>query len=171
MRLEKQYLLREVNQYLGKSDYGFLADFSRITVEEVSVLRDSLSTCDAQFHVVKNALLRVAIKDQNLSELESSLVGPTALVTGGSKVSEIAKILTQFFKDKNKGSVKSGFMSGHSLTADDVVTLAKLPSIEVLRAQLLGLLNTPAQRCVTVLQAVPVSVLNVLQAQVDAKSS
>jgi len=73
------------------------------------------------------------------------------------------------FDTANKIEVKVGVLSSQKLEKDDILVLSKLPSLEALRAQLLGLLSQPAQQMVFVLNAVPQSVLNVLQAKVDAE--
>ncbi|HQU08685.1 MAG: 50S ribosomal protein L10, partial [Verrucomicrobia bacterium 21-51-4] len=77
----------------------------------------------------------------------------------------VAKVLVKFAKDKEKLPLKAGVMDNKVLSSEDIVSLSKLPSLEVLRAQLLGLLNTPAQQLLRVFQAVPQGVLNVLQAK------
>lgn len=165
MRPEKEFLLAEVNSQLDKSDYVFLTNYSRITVEETEILRSSLSAVGAEFHVVKNSILNVAAKSRNLPDLGEWLSGPTAIVVGGNDPSGVAKVLGKFFKDKDKVEPKGGALSLRLLTPADIDALAKLPSLDVLRAQLMGLLNTPAQSFVSVLNAVPVSVLNLLKAK------
>lgn len=167
MRTEKQYLVDEVNTQLEKSDYVFLTNYSRITVEETEELRTKLSELGAEFHVVKNSILNVAAKSRELPDLNEWLSGPTAIVVGGKDPSGVAKALGKFFKDKDKVEVKGGALSNRLLNKDEIEELAKLPSLEILRAQLMGLLNTPAQSFVGVLNAVPVSVVNLLQAKVD----
>jgi large subunit ribosomal protein L10 len=165
MRPEKQYLVDEVSRHLEKSDFVFLTNFNTVNVAEVAELRKNLRQEEAEFHVVKNSILNVAAKARNLPALDSYLAGPTAIVLGGRNPSGVAKILKKFADDKKKLEVKVGVMGDRTLSVDDVKALADLPSIEVLKAQLLGLLNTPAQQMVSVLNAVPVSVLNVLQAK------
>lgn len=167
MRTEKKYLVEEVGTHLEKSDYVFLTNFDRVTVEETGELRDTLAQQGAEFHVVKNSILDVAAKDRNLPDLAEWLAGPTAIIVGGSDPSGVAKILKKFFKDKDKNSVKVGVLGDKTLTQDDVNILADLPTIEVLKAQLLGLFNTPATQMASVLNAIPTSVVNVLQARVD----
>lgn len=171
MRPEKQYLIREVNQHLDKSDYCFVFDFERVTVADVASLRRTLAPLGAEFHVVKNTLLHVATQKRGMPDMSAILNGPTAVVTGGKQLSGVAKILTQFVKEKDKGAVKGGLMGSTFVSASDVVELSKLPSIEVLRSQFLSLLNTPAQQFVRVINAVPQGVVNVLQAQVRAQSA
>lgn len=166
MRPEKKFLVDEVSKHLGKSDYVFLADYRKVTVADAADLRASLRAHQAEYHVVKNSILNVAARERKLPDLESSwLLGQTAIVVGGRNPSEVAKILVKYFKDKEKLAVKGGVLGANRLTAKDVEALSTLPSVEVLRAQLLGLLNNPATGLVRVLQGVPQGMLNVLQAK------
>ncbi len=165
MRPEKKYLVEEVSRHLSKSDYLFLADYRRITVAEVSELRRSLSEEAAEFHVVKNSILNVAAREKELPDLREHLQGPVAIVVGGENPSAVAKVLKKFFKEKEKVQIKGGVWGDRMLTAEEIDRLAELPPFDVLRAQLLGLLNTPAQQTVTVLSAAPVALLNVLKAK------
>lgn len=165
MRPEKKYLVEEVSRHLEKSDFVFLADYNTVNVEEIAELRGTLRQEDAEFHVVKNSVLNVAARERKLPSLENWLTGPTAVVVGGKNPSGVAKILKNFSDDKKKLEVKVGVLGDRTLTTDEVKALADLPSLEVLQAQLLGLLNKPAQQMVTVLAASPVSLLNVLKAK------
>jgi len=166
MRPEKKYLVDEVDQHLGKSDYVYLANYERITVDETAELRAALAEHDAEFHVVKNTILNVAAQSRELPDLSDHLTGPTAIVVGGNNPSGVAKVLGEFFKKKEKVDVKVGVMNDRTLSKEEVETLAKLPGLEVLRAQLLGLLTQPGTSLVRVLNAVPQNVVNVLQAKV-----
>jgi large subunit ribosomal protein L10 len=168
MRAEKNYLITEVETHLKKSDYVILANFTGVTVADVADLRSKLSVEKAEFHVVKNSSLRVAAKALGLPDLDSALAGPTAVIVGGKNSPGVAKILKQFFKDKQKLEVKAGVLSKKAITGKDVERLADLPSLDALRAQLLGLLNQPGTSVVRVLNAIPQSVVNVLQAKVRA---
>lgn len=167
MRPEKKYLVEEINTHLDKSDYMFLADYQRATVVDIAELRTELSKEEAEFHVVKNNILRVAAKDRGYPELDEHLTGQNAIVIGGANPSGVAKILAKFFDKKEKMDVKVGVLSSQRLVRDDVLALSKLPTLEVLRAQLLGLLSQPAQSLVFVLNGVPQAMLNVLQAKAD----
>ena len=167
MRSEKQFLVEEVNIQLEKSDYVYLTNYSRITVEETEELRSKLAEVGAEFHVVKNSIFNVAAKARELPDMKDWLSGPTAIVVGGNDPSGVAKALGKFFKDKEKVELKGGALNNRLLNTDEIEQLAKLPGLDSLRAQLMGLLNTPAQKMVSVLNAVPASVVNVLQAKVD----
>lgn len=167
MRPEKKFLVDEVNTHLDKSDYLFLADYERSTVIDIAELRAELVKEEAEFHVVKNNILKVAARDRGYPEIDEHLTGQNAIVIGGKNPSGVAKILTKFFDDKDKFDVKVGILGKDLLGKDEVVALSKLPSLEALRAQLLGLLSKPAQSLVMVLNGVPQAMLNVLQAKVD----
>ncbi len=169
MRPEKQFLVDEVNTHLEKSDYVFVADYQRATVPDIADLRSQLAKEEAEFHVVKNNILKVAAKGRGFPEIDSHLTGQNAIVIGGNNPSGVAKVLIKFFDKAEKIDVKVGVLGEQKLEKDDLKALSKLPSLESLRAQLLGLLAQPAQQMVFVLNAVPQNVLNVLQAKVDAE--
>ena len=166
MRAQKQYLIGEVESHLKKSDYVILANFTGVTVADAADLRTKLAAEKAEYHVVKNSSLRVAAKSLGLPDIEGALVGPTAIVVGGKNSAGVAKILKQFFKDKQKVEVKAGVLSKKLISPKDVERLADMPSLDTLRAQLLGLLNQPAGMFVRIINAVPQGMVNVLQAKV-----
>lgn len=167
MRKEKAFLVKEVVAHVRKSDFLFLANFERMTVADVAELRASLAKAGAEYHVVKNSILNAAAKECQFPDLSQYLTGLNAVIVGGSAPTEVAKILSNFAKDKEKLGVKGGRLEDQLLSSSDVVALSKLPSLDVQRAQLLSLLNTAAQRFLFVLQGVPQGLLNVLQAKKD----
>ncbi|MCC5790442.1 MAG: 50S ribosomal protein L10 [Opitutales bacterium] len=171
MRPEKKYMVEEVSRHLDKSDYVYLTNYDRVTVEEVAELRGNLANEGAEFHVVKNTILNVAAQEKGLPDMRSHLSGPVAIVVGGNNPSGVAKVLKKFFKDKEKVEMKAGILSGEELDASAISALAELPSMEVLRAKLLSLLSTPAQQTVTIFAAVPTGLLNVLQAKSEQESA
>jgi large subunit ribosomal protein L10 len=166
MRPEKQYLVDEVNTHLDKSDYVYLTNYERITVDEIADLREKLSEHDAEFHVVKNSIFGVAAASKDLPDLGEHLTGQTAIIVGGNNPSGVAKIIGEFFKKKDKVEMKAGIVNERALSKEEIEVLAKLPGLEVLRAQLLGLLTQPATGFVRVINAVPQGLVNVLQAKV-----
>ena len=153
MRAEKNDLIKEVETHLKKSDYVILTNFSKVTVADAAELRKRLDVEKAEFHVVKNSSLRVAAKALGLPEFESSLIGPTAVIVGGKNSAGVAKILKQFFKDKQKLEVKVGVMDKKIVSAADLSKIADLPTFDALRSQLLGLFMQNAAAFVRVLDA------------------
>jgi len=166
MRPEKQYLVEEANTHLEKSDYVYLTNYERITVEEIAELRGQLSEHGAEFHVVKNSIFGVAAAAKDLPDLGEHLNGQTAIIVGGDNPSGVAKVIGEFFKKKAKVEMKAGILNDRALTKEEIEVLAKLPGLEVLRAQLLSLLTQPATGFVRVINAVPQGVVNVLQAKI-----
>lgn len=153
MNEDKKYLVEEVLAHLNKSDYVFLTDFQKVTVAETAELRRALAVEKAEYHVVKNNILRVALKSIDRPGMDDHLQGHTAIIVGGESPSEVVKILVKFNKDKEKGVVKVGVMGGNMMSASDIVELSKLPSLPVLRSQLLSLFNEPARQCARVIQS------------------
>jgi len=152
MRAEKQYLISEVETHLKKSDYVILANFSKVTVADVADLRNKLAAEKAEFHVVKNSSFRVAAKALGLPDL-GTLTGPTAVVVGGKNPAGVAKILKKFIEEKQKLEVKIGVIEKKTISAADLSKMADLPSLDALRAQLLGLFSQNAAAFVRVLDA------------------
>ncbi len=165
MRPEKAYLVKEASYYLSRSEYVFLADYQGINAEETTELRKKLAERGAEFHVVKNSSLRLAAKEQDLPDISEHLSGHTAIVVGGEDASGVAKALGLYYKDNDKVTVKGGALGDRLLTAGEIKTLAKLPGLEVLRAQLLSLLNTSASQFVGVLGAPARGLVTVLKAK------
>lgn len=170
MRPEKKYLVEEIDRHLDKSSYVYLTNYERVTVDEIAQLRESLSEHNAEFHVIKNNIFGVAAAKRNFPDLGGYLTGQTAIVVGGDNPAGVAKVITEFFKKREKVDFKAGVLDEKVLTKEEVITLSKLPGIESLRAQLLGLLAQPATGLVRVISAVPQSLVNVLQAKVRAES-
>ncbi len=170
MRVQKKYLITEVEEHLKKSDYVILANYTGITVEETAELRGQLEENGAEFHVVKNSSLKVAAETLGLPDFGDDLIGPTAIIVGGDNSPGAAKVVTKFFKEKKKVEVKSAVLQGKLLGADEVKALAELPSLEALRAQLLGLLSKPATMFVQVLNAPASDLVGVLQAKVRSEN-
>lgn len=170
MRTEKKYLVEEVAQYLQQSDYLFLADYRGSKVPDFIQLRESLASLGAQLRVVKNSVLKHAAAAKAWPDFHEHLTGQTAIVVGGDSPSEVAKILIDFHKKNNeKCPIKMGIVSDKKISAEEVKELSKLPALPELRAQLLALIQTPARQIVRIIQVVPESILNVVEAQFKQK--
>lgn len=154
MRAEKQYLITEVETHLKKSDYVILANYTKVTVADVADLRAKLRAENAEFHVVKNSSLKVAAKALGLPEFaDDAFIGPTAILVGGENPAAVAKIIKQFFKEKQRLEIKTGIMEKKVVTADFLSQIADLPSLNELRASFLSLLTSNAAAFVRVLDA------------------
>lgn len=153
MREEKKYLIAEVEGHLKKSDYVYLANYEKATVENVATLRNKLAAEGAEFHVVKNSSLRVAAKTLGLPEVDQWLKGQTAIVTGGTNPTGVAKVLKTFFKDAQKIEVKGGIFEKKAVDAAVIGQLADVPPMDVVKSQLLGLMKIKPQQLAALIKA------------------
>ncbi len=150
--LQKQETVQELKDKLSGSIAGVLVDYKGISVLNDTKLRKELREAGVQYSVVKNTLLKIASADVGLEDLHPHLAGTTALAVSESDPAVAAKILCKYADgSKGKFSIKAGFVEGRALDVDGVKQLSKLPSREVLVAQVLGGLNAPITGFVNVL--------------------
>ncbi len=168
MRPEKTLIVADVREKLKSSPYLLVVDYTGMKVPHFEELRTRLTGAGARLSVVRNTFLKIAAQDLKMPELEGSLTGQTAMVTGESDICAAAKILKTFTAEFQKPSVRGGVLDNATLTAAQVAELADLPSKEVLQAKLLGLLQTPASQFVRILNEPGASLARVLQAKADA---
>ena len=167
---KKAKIVQDLEDRVGKAQIGILADFSGIKVGPMSQLRRQVKEAGGELKVAKNTLLRRAAGDQSLIKpVAGDLKGPNALVLGYDDPVALAKLLVKFAQDLPLFKIKGGVIGGQTLTVADVTDLSKLPAREVLLAQLLGLLQAPAQSLVNVLAGVIRNFMNVLVAIRDEK--
>jgi large subunit ribosomal protein L10 len=167
MRPEKNFIIDEIKVRVDKTPYVLLTDYTGMQVPQFNELRNRLSGAKAELRVVKNTLLRRALKDSNLPDLESYLHGQSAVVLGESDVSAAAKILKNFEAEFKKPKIKVGILDRAVLDTAQIMALADLPSKEVLQAKLLGLLLAPASTLVRLINTPASQVAQVLKAYSD----
>jgi large subunit ribosomal protein L10 len=167
MRAEKQNISAEYLARLNASPFFIVVDYQGLKVGPITELRKRLFKAGAELHVVKNSIFRVAAKEAGVADLAGSLVGQIAVVTGRQDVSVAAKVLKTFSSEFEKPKVKFGFLNNQRLDSKDLLTLADLPSLEVLRGKLLGMLNTPATRLVQMLNTPATQLVRVLKAKAE----
>ncbi len=150
---QKKQIVSELADKLKAATAGVLVDYKGITVADDTKLRTQLREAGVEYAVVKNTLLRRAAEIAGIPGLDSVLEGTTALALSSDPVAA-AKILTKYAEgSKGKFTVKAGFIEGRVIDASGVEALGKLPSKEVLIAQVLGTFNAPITGFVTVLNA------------------
>ena len=164
MRPEKNLIISEIKSRIDKTPYVLIADYTGMQVPEFNELRNRLSGAKAEFRVVKNTLLRRALKDSNLPDLESYLHGQSAVVLGNADVSAAAKVLKAFTKEFQKPVLKIGILDRAVVNVDQIMALAELPSKDVLQAKLLGLLLAPASTLVRLINTPASQVAQVIKA-------
>ena len=167
MRAEKQIISKEYVARLNASPYFIVTEYTGLKVAALTELRKRLAKANAEIHVVKNSIFRVAAKETGLGDLASSLGGQLAVVTGPKDISAAAKVLKTFSAEFEKPKVKFGYLNNERLEAAALKALADLPPLESLRAQLLGLINMPATQLVQMLNAPATQLALVIKAKVD----
>ena len=168
MRPEKTLIVSDIREKLQASPYLLIVDFTGMKVPPFESLRTRLADAGARISVVRNTFLRIAAAELKMPELSDLLAGQTAMVTGDTDICAAAKVLKTFAAEFKKPTVRAGVLDNAALSADQVSVLADLPSKDVLRAKLLGLLQTPASQLVRVLNEPAASLARVLKAKGDA---
>ncbi len=167
MRAEKQSLTKEYFTRLNASPFFIVVDYKGLKVGHLTELRKRLNKAGAEVHVVKNSLFRIAAKEAGVADLNGTLTGQIAVVTGQRDISTAAKVVKTFGSEFDRLKVKFGYLNSKRLADTDILMLADLPSMEVLRSKLLGVLNAPATKLVTLLQTPASQMARVLQARVE----
>jgi len=167
MRPEKQILTKEYVTRLNASPFFIVVEYKGLKVGHMTELRKRLNKAGAEVHVVKNSIFRIAAKESGVADLNGSLAGQMAVVTGQKDISTSAKVVKTFASEFDKLKIKFGYLNNSRLGDTDIIALADLPSIEVLRAKFLGLLNAPATKLVTLLNTPASQLARVLQAKVE----
>ena len=167
MRPEKTIIVEDLSARLNQSPFLIVTEYTGMNVAQFSELRNRLSNAGAQCKVVKNTFLRKAVTGIGFPELAADLNGQTAVVTGENDVCAAAKILKNFAAEFQKPTMKVGVLDKAVISKDQIQALADLPSKEVLHAQLLGVLVSPLQKLVSVLNEPGASLARLLKAKAE----
>jgi large subunit ribosomal protein L10 len=165
MRAEKKILTSEYVARLNASPFFIVVGYPGLKVAHLSELRKRLAQAGAEVHVVKNSVFSVAAKEAGIGELNGSMAGQLAVVTGKKDISAAAKAVKNFAAEFDKLKLKFGYLNNQRLEEASIVALADLPSIDVLRAKLLGLFNAPATKLVTLINTPAVQLAQVIKAK------
>ena len=167
MRAEKQILTKEYTGRLNASPFFIVVGYQGLKVAHLTELRQRLLKAGAEVHVVKNSIFRIAAKEAGVAELNGSLTGQMAVVTGQKDISAAAKTLKNFAAEFDKLKVKFGYLNNQRVEEAGIIALADLPSLEVLRAKILGLLNAPATKLVTLINTPASQLAQVIKAKAE----
>ncbi len=167
MRPEKVTIVEDLSAKLNKSPFLIVTEYAGMNVLQFSELRSRLAGAGAQCRVVKNTFLRRAAAEVGYPDLADNLAGQTAIVTGDSDVCAAAKILKGFSAEFQKPAVKVGVLDKVIISKEQIKALADLPPKEVLQAQLLGVLKSPLQKLVALLNEPGASLARLLKARVE----
>ncbi len=166
-RSTKEQLVSELRELIVGRASVVLTDYRGMTVEQMYELRRECDKVGAGYRVVKNTLAKLAIAGTDYEFLGEAFQGTVGIAYSDDPVAP-AKVLSGFGKKATELSIKLGYLDGNRLAPADIDALAKLPSKDELRGQLLRVFNAPASRLVRLLNALPQNMLGVLNARKDS---
>ena len=167
MRAEKQIITAEYVARLQASPYFLVVDYRGLSVGQFTELRKRLGGAGSEVHVVKNSIFRVAAKQAGVADVGSALDGQLAVITGEKDISMAAKIVKTFHAEFEKPKFRFGYLNDQRLDAAQIQTLADLPSLDVLRGTLAGLLQAPASKLVRLVRTPAEQLTRVLKAHAE----
>ena len=152
---EKQAIVADLTNKLQNAAAGVLVDYKGITVAEDTALRAELRKNDVEYAVVKNTLLRFAVNNCGMNELDDLLNGTTSLAICHDDPVAPARVVNDFAKKiDGRFEIKGGFMDGKAMPLNEVMALAEIPPLPVLQAQVLGTMLAPISGLACVLKQI-----------------
>ena len=151
---QKKAIVAELTEILKGSITGLVVCYEGINTEDDTKLRKELRENNVKYTVVKNTLLSRACDEAGLEDIKPVLEGTTALATSDSEYAAAARILCGYAKDHDNFKVKSGYLDGAVIDMDTITSLSKLPSRDVLLANVLGAFQAPIASFARAVQAI-----------------
>ncbi len=169
-RAEKRSFVGEFREKVEGAPVLYLTDFSGLDVKAMTLLRRQLKASGAEYLVVKNRLVKLAIADLDMPDISEALLGPTGVVLGYEGVVEPAKVVSDFAKEHDDKPVfKLGVLDNRVVSAAEIERLAQLPPRDQLLAQLAGALEAPMAALATALEGKIQEMLGLLNALKEQK--
>lgn len=171
---QKIQTVAELRDVVAQSNGAILTEYRGLTVAEISELRKRLRKVDGEYHVVKNTLFKIVAGDTLTPELESLLVGPTAIVFSKGDVVASTKATLDYLRElRNRPEikVKGGWIDGKIYSVEQVTALSKLPPREQLIAQVVGSIQSPLSNFVGTLENIIGEFVRTMQAIADKQGA
>ncbi len=169
-RAQKPVVVAELNAVFGEVGVVVVTRNLGLTVAQSTALRNKMRDAGATFKVTKNSLAKIAAKGTAYEGISDMLTGPIALASSVDPVTA-AKVVAEFAKTNDKLEIVGGSMGGNVLDVDGVKALATLPSLDELRAKIVGLVQAPATKVVQVIQAPAGQLARVFAAYADKEAA
>ncbi len=162
-RAEKKQAVETLNGVFKATNVAIVAHYSGLTVAQMQILRKQMRQAGASVKVAKNRLAKIALEGTDVVAIGSLLKGPTVIATSDDPVAA-PKVAVEFAKAHEKFVILGGSMGKTVLNPDSVKALASLPSLDELRAKLVGLIQAPATKIAQLANAPAAKVARVVQA-------
>ncbi len=153
-RAQKEEQVKDLREKFGRATCVYLADYRGLDVKSVSALRRRIRSeggGDFEYRVLKNSVLRRAAAGSQVAGATEYFEGPTAVALSYGDPAGLAKILSEFASDHEVFEIKGGILEGRTVGSGEIAVLATLPSLEALRAKIVGLIQAPATKVVRIL--------------------
>ncbi|HBO49447.1 MAG TPA: 50S ribosomal protein L10 [Alphaproteobacteria bacterium] len=151
-REEKTELLNMLHEVFSNAESVVITEYLGLTVAEADELRNKVRNAGASLRVTKNRIARLAVKDTKFEGLADLFKGPVAMAYANDPIAA-CKACVEFAKNNEKLVIVGGALSDKALTLDEIKELAAIPSMDELRAKLVGLLQAPAAKLARVTKA------------------
>jgi len=167
-RTQKEEQVADLKEKFGRASCVYVADYRGLDVESVNELRNKLHAeggGDFEYRVTKNAVLRLAAGDTDVASIAEHFQGPTSIAISYGDPVALAKVLSDFSKDRDVFTLKAGILDGEAVTPDEIAQIATLPSIDQLRGKIIGLIQAPATKLVRLLSEPGAQLARVMSAR------
>ena len=166
-KAKKQEYIKEMTTQFDNSEAVIVAHYQGLTVKQLDDLRKQMREHGIKFQITKNKITKLALKDSKCKNLTNLFTGPTAVALSKDAITS-AKILTKFSKENENLKILGGIMGSDILDVAGVQNVATLPTLDEARAQIVGILRSPAQKIASILLA-PASKIAILALEKSKK--
>ena len=149
---QKKNYINEMKKFFNGNDSVLVTHYQGLTVKQLDELRAEMRKHGIMFKITKNRITKLALKDTKCKDIADLFSGPTAIALSKDAISS-AKILTKFSKDNQKLKIVGGLMGKEILKLEDVLKIATLPTLNEARAKIASIIQSPAQKLVSILLA------------------
>ena len=149
---QKKNYITEMKEFFNSNDSILVTHYQGLTVIQLDELRSEMRKKGIMFKITKNRITKLALQDTKCKDIADLFTGPTAVALSKDAISS-AKILAKFSKENQNLKILGGIMGDEVLKQEDVMKIATLPTLEEARAKITGILQSPAQKLVSILLA------------------
>lgn len=168
---KKKDVLAQYESWLKEGEAIVLAEYTGLNMPQMDELRRKVREAGGEFHVMKNTIGKRAFEAVGLDAPQEYFLGSTAIGVAFDDPPGVAKVIRDFGSDHEAIKIKGGFMAGEHMTAPQILAMAELPPLPVVRGQLLGVISAPASKLVRTLVEPGRSLAQVIKAHAEAAAA